>query len=175
MGTVISLHLYELTEQLEQLFELAEQIDGGDDEQAIYDTLEALDMTFAAKATNIARVIKSAEAEAAAIKAEEQRMAKRRRAVENKAAWLMDYLKRCMDATGSKEIKDDPALPIKMVNNPPSVSVIDERSIPGQYFEVPPPPPPKLDKRGLLAALKENPELCPKGATLVRTTRVKIG
>lgn len=60
--------------------------------EAISDTLEAIRDTLEEKADNIACIIKELTAEAAAIKEEEQALAARRKAKENRIQSLKSYL-----------------------------------------------------------------------------------
>ena len=62
-------------------------------EEVIADTLEGLAGEVEAKSTNVAFVVRNLEALADQIKAAEREMAKRRKAIENRAARIRDYLK----------------------------------------------------------------------------------
>ena len=77
-------------EDLDSFVQMIE--DGEIDEQAFDDTLEAIQSSFEDKADNIACIIKNTLAEVAAIKQEEETLAKRRRAKEKAVERLKEYL-----------------------------------------------------------------------------------
>ena len=84
------MRLYEISEQYRK-FMMAIENDEVEAE-AISDTLEAIRDTLEEKADNIACIIKELTAEAAAIKEEEQALAARRKAKENRVQSLKSYL-----------------------------------------------------------------------------------
>ena len=72
---------------------LLQAIDEGEiPEEAIADTLEAIEGEIEYKADNLACVLKTLEAEAAAIKAEEKNLAERRKQKENASERIKTYL-----------------------------------------------------------------------------------
>lgn len=72
---------------------LLQAIDEGEiPEEAIADTLEAIEGEIEYKADNLACVLKTLEAEAAAIKAEEKALAERRKQKENAKERIKQYL-----------------------------------------------------------------------------------
>ncbi len=82
--------LYELTNDY---LAFLEAIDNDEiPEEAIADTLEAITGEIEVKADNIACILKSLEAEVAAIKAEEVKLAQRRKAKENLHERVKKYL-----------------------------------------------------------------------------------
>lgn len=90
--------LYELTGDYMTLLSMA--TDPEIDPQAITDTLEAIGGEIEIKAENTAIILKELEAEAAKIKAEETRLAARRKSIENNAARIKDRLYKAMKSTG---------------------------------------------------------------------------
>ena len=78
--------LYEIDEAL------LDCIDTETGEILDFEQLDKLQIERDAKIENIALFIKSLKADAEAIKAEEKRLAERRKAKENRAEWLKDYL-----------------------------------------------------------------------------------
>lgn len=95
--------LYELTGQLVELMEMAE--DEEISAEAIKDTLEGLEGELEDKADGYARVIKSLESEAKALKEEEKRIANRRSVLENNAGRMKKALEEAMISTGKKNFK----------------------------------------------------------------------
>lgn len=78
--------LYELTSDYMELLTMLEDPDA--DEEVIADTLEGLAGDIEAKADGYARVMRQMDADAVAIKAEEERLANRRRSLENRLVSL---------------------------------------------------------------------------------------
>lgn len=94
-------------------------------EEAIADTLEALDGEFDDKADNIACYIKSLLSDAQAIKAEEDALAERREAKKHKADSLQNYLYQQFKLRGKDKL-ETPRNVLKIRKNPPSVLIDDE-------------------------------------------------
>lgn len=93
--------------------------------QAWFDTLEGIEEEFNFKAENTAQYIKSLKAEAAAIKAEEDKLKKRRQSYSRKIDGMTIYLKNCMEQMGIKKI-DMPKARITIRKNTPSLKITDE-------------------------------------------------
>lgn len=102
--------------------------------EAINDTLEGLSGELEDKAVNVAKFLRNMETTAEAIKAAEEAMAKRRKALESRVKWLKDYLKNNMEACGISKI-ECPFFKLAIQKNPDSVNIIDEDAIPEQYKE----------------------------------------
>lgn len=99
--------LYELTAQLQNALDRVEvDPDTGELVSAFpFDDFEAIGLAFDEKAEGVACYIKGLNAEAAAIKAEQDTLAARRKAAENKAERLREYLANCMTAAGKDKLK----------------------------------------------------------------------
>lgn len=95
--------LYELTAEYTSLLDAIES--GEIPEEAIADTLEAVEGSFFAKCDNVACAIKNLLSEAEMIKAEEQKLKARRTAKEKSAARLMEYLDRSLKAAGKDKFE----------------------------------------------------------------------
>lgn len=74
-------------------------------EEAIADTLEAITGSIEEKADNIACLLKNIEAEISAIKTEEDRLAKRRKAKENTHERMKQYLSEALQKVGADKIE----------------------------------------------------------------------
>lgn len=83
--------LYEIDEAIYSL------IDPETGEITDFEAFEGLQLARAEKCENIALYYKNLTAEAVAIKAEETKLAERRKTVENKAARLLEYLKTALN------------------------------------------------------------------------------
>lgn len=95
--------LYELTKDY---MALMQAIDNEDlPEEAIADTLEAITAGIEEKADSIACMLKNLDAECKAIKAEEERLAERRKAKENTAERIKQYLSESLQSAGLDKIE----------------------------------------------------------------------
>ncbi len=146
-------------------------MDTQDDAQTIKDTIEAESYPLEVKAQNVAYAVKNLEATAEAIKAAEQEMAKRRKAMENRATNIRTYLQNCMEVAGVQKI-DCPHFSLSIKKNPPSVDIFEEKLIPAEFMKQPEPPPPSPDKAAIKEALKAGKEV--PGAMLAAGTRLEI-
>lgn len=77
------------------------------DEQAIIDTLDSIESVIEDKADGYCRIIRQFESDAAGMKAEEARIAKRRKVVENRIELLKGNLFNAMKTVGIPKIKTD--------------------------------------------------------------------
>jgi hypothetical protein len=168
-GNMTALTLYEIAAEFRQMVDSL--MDTQDDAQAIADTIEAESYPLEVKAQNVAYAIKTLQANADAIKGAEDAMAARRRAMENRAANIREYLLSCMTLAGVQKI-ECPHFVIKIAANPPSVVIDDERQIPPAFMKQPDPPPPQPDKKAIAEVLKIGHDV--PGARLVRSKRVDI-
>lgn len=141
------------------------------DEQTIADTLEGLQGALEIKATNVAMFARNLEATAEQIKQAEVAMAARRRAIENRAARIKDYLKVNMERTGVTKIESN-YFTLAIRDNPPAVVIDMEGAIPEAYMRQPPPPPAVPDKKGIAEAIKAGQHV--PGAHLERSRRLEI-
>ena len=95
--------LYEITELFMRFANMVEN--GEIEEDAIADTLESIEGEFEEKADNIACLIKSWQAEAEAIKAEEKALAERRKVKKNQINNLKSYISSTMQTLGKTKIE----------------------------------------------------------------------
>ena len=121
------------------------------------------------KVISVAAYAKQLDAEAEAIKAVMERMEKRRKAIENRADYLKDYTKVCMEQMGKTKVAC-PWFNISIQKNPPSVRVYDEAALPFEYvLEV---VNVKVDKAAIKAALSAG--VAVSGVKLSNGTRLVI-
>lgn len=90
-----------------------------------FSVLDGMEQDVEVKAENVAVYIKAILADAEQIKAEERRLAARRKAKENTAARLKAYLMDCMTAVNRNKI-DRPRAVISIRNNAESVEILNE-------------------------------------------------
>lgn len=152
--------------------EAAEKLSDLDlDEQTIADTLEGMSGELEVKATNVAFFARNLESLAASIKDAEAGMAARRKALENRAARMRDYLLNCMQLAGVQKI-EGPYFKLAQRENPPAIIIDEPGLIPAEFMRQPDPPPPAPDKTAIKEALKAGKEV--PGAHLARGVRLEI-
>lgn len=161
--------LYELTSERLALQNTLQSLDM--DAQTIEDTLEGDSQALQVKIENYGYVIRNMESFAEAIKAEEDRLSKRRRIQENRVEQIKNWLKLNMEACGIQKI-ECPAFTIAVQNNPASVVIDTEYLIPAEYMCQPEPPPPAPNKAAIKDAIKSGIEV--PGAHLSQSTRIVI-
>lgn len=141
------------------------------DEQTIADTLEGLAGSLEVKATNVGMFIRNLEVGAEAIKQAEEKMAARRKFIENRANRIRAYLKDNMLRTGISKI-ECPYFKLSIRDNPPSVVIDAPELVPADYMRQPEPPPPAPDKKLIAQAIKDGFDV--PGARLERGNRLEI-
>lgn len=147
--------LYELTDELMQLLELAE--DPEVDPEVLEDTLAALTGEIEDKAVGYGKVIRQLESDAVALKAEEARLNNRRKTLENNVKRMKDSLFTTMKILNRQKI-DTELFKFSIRKNPAAV-VMDEQyieSIPKEYLI---PQEPKIDRAKLKEDLKAGKDL----------------
>jgi hypothetical protein len=161
------------------LYELAAEVRAVADQLAdmdlppevVSDTLESITLPLEQKAVAVAAFARNLEATAEQIEQAEKAMYARRKAMQNRAKHLRDYLLASMQHAGISKI-DHPQFVIAVRTNPESVLIHDERQIPIDYMRQPDPPPPVPDKNLIKSALKDGYDV--PGALLQRTQRLDI-
>lgn len=147
--------LYELTNELMQLMELAEDPDV--DEVTFLDTLEGLGGEFEDKADGYAKVIRQLDADVAAIKTEIDRLSARKRSIENNIDRMKSVLKNAMILTDKRKFKTD-LFSFSVAKNPEKVvmDAPDLATVPLEYLIQ---QEPKLDKARIKDDLKAGKDL----------------
>lgn len=151
--------LYEYAESYRYLLD---QVENGEyTEDDVKDTLEAIGICTAEAVEQVGKIIIEADAGAAALKAEEDRVKGRRMALERKEAALKEYLKNALEMMGERKVKT-PLITVSIRKNPDSVQLTPQfvqwATISGRddllrYKE------PEPDKRKILEALKAGENL----------------
>ena len=159
--------LYELTAEFKEVADRLEEMEL--DAVTIRDTLDGYSTDFDNKVVAIASLIRNIESTAVAIKEAEDQMATRRKALDNRAAWLREYVINNMKAIG-KESVDCPFFSVKVKTNAPSVIISDDCDLPVRFVSQ------KLvvspDKKALKAALESGEVV--EGVSLVRSNSLSI-
>ena len=92
--------LYELTDELLTILAMAED---DEDDEALKGSWEAVSGEFDDKVEAYCKVITQMEADKDAIKAEEKRLAERRKRIENRIEWMKGSIKASLEAVGKKK------------------------------------------------------------------------
>ena len=158
--------LYELAENYLNLQELLENEEI--DQEMITKALDEVGGELEDKAENIAKLIKTLEVDINGYKAEEKRLADKRKSLENRVKSLKEYLDSAMKLTGKKKFKGQ-LFSFNIQKNTPSVNILDDELIPEKYFIE---QDPVLDKKSLLADLKNGEEI--PGAEIKQTESLRI-
>ena len=140
--------LYELTGNALLLQHLVENQDI--DEQTFLDTMESLQFEIEEKADAYAMVMNGIKGDIEAIKAEEKRLADKRKVLTNRHDTMKQNLENSMKKIGITKIKTL-LFSFNIQKNPASLKIDDESKIPSNFFV---PQPNKLDNAMLKEALK---------------------
>lgn len=155
------MQLYELTEIYLNLKDM--DIEEGDLNAA----LENIDDEIETKAENIAKVLRDFDGDIEALKSEEERLAKKRKAIENRQKQLKEYLQNAMLVLDKRKFKTD-LFSFNIQKNAPSLKILDESKIPEDYYKI----EKKLNKNDLKEAVKNG--LFEDAAELVQTESLRI-
>lgn len=102
---------------------------------SVADALEKLEMARETKIENAALMAKNLNAQASAIKAEEEKLAKRRKAIEEKAEGVKRYLIAALtreDGTSEKFTTARAQVSVRI--NPARLVILNESQIPKEFF-----------------------------------------
>ncbi len=155
------MQLYELTEMYLNLKDM--DIEEGD----LNSALENIDDEIETKADNIAKVLRDFDGDIETLKSEEERLAKKRKAIENRQKQLKEYLQNAMLVLDKRKFKTD-LFSFNIQKNAPSLKILDESKIPEDYYKI----EKKLNKNDLKEAVKNG--LFEDAAELVQTESLRI-
>lgn len=159
--------LYELAGQYKAIEQ--KLLDSEANAQTIADTLEGVAGEVEEKCINVTYVIRNLESSAEQIKQAEKAMAERRKAIENKAAQLNNYLLTNIQRTGITKVSC-PFFEIAIANNPPAVVIDDENAINDKFKKTV--TTTSLDKLAIKEAIKSGEAV--EGAHLESGVRLVI-
>lgn len=156
------MNLYDLGTNYQNVYDM-EDID----EETWTDTLNAINEAIEDKADNIARLIRSLEADAEAYKNEAERLTAKKRVAENKIKSLKVYLQDNMERLDKRKFKTE-LFNFNIQNNPASAEITSEDNIPEAYYTL----EKKFDKRRMAQDLKAGNQIA--GAKLKQTQSLRI-
>jgi hypothetical protein len=160
--------LYELTSDYARaIHQLADE----PDKDRAGQILDSIAEPLRDKAVRVGLFMRGLDVTEQALVAEIDRLQDHLKAITTKRERLHSSIETAMRVAGMTEI-EHPLLTIKFKKNPPSVDVLCEADVPAEFWKQPPPPPRSIDKRALLAALKDGDV---PGACLKQTERLTIG
>lgn len=139
--------LYELASNYRAIENMAGDPDVPD--EALLDTLEAIEGEIEVKAENIGKLTESWDAQIMAVDAVIRRLQARKKTLANRIASLREYLRRNMDACGISRI-ESPYFLFTLAKGRPKVEIVSEADLPDEYCRIRREP----DKTAILAALQ---------------------
>ncbi len=160
------MRLYELTEAYQNVSSLIEM---GLPDEEISQVLDTIEGAIEEKAGNIVMMMQNFDGDIVAIKAEEERLYARRKALENKKTAMKMYLEENFKRIGLDKVKTATHT-ISIQNNPPSVNILDVNLLPKNYQKHIDEWQP--DKKMILEAIKSGQEVT--GAEMVQTRSLRI-
>lgn len=158
--------LYELTGQYLTLLEIAEE-EG--DLTVIADTLEAIDGELEDKAEGYAKIMRELDGRANMLSEEINRLQARKKTIENNAKYIKQRLEGAMIVTGKRKFKTA-LFSFNIQKNPSTVTVTKPDAVPKQFWKE---QAPVLDKKGLIAFLKENGDTDYAALTASESLRIR--
>lgn len=136
------------------------------DEQTMADTIESIEASIEDKMDGIQRARLNLLGKAEMLDKEIERLEAKKKALENRADWLKGYIEKAMIAMNKADVKTL-LYSFKIQKNPHTVEVTG--NVPKKFYIK---QDPKLDKKALLAYLKENGDT--KYARLTQTESLRI-
>ncbi len=163
--------LYELTDQYRQVLDqLSEPEDDDSEDERCRMLLEGLGEAFDDKVLGIAKVIRSMDADVAAIAAEVDRLQARKRHLAGRIDWLKRYLLGEMEAVGRDRIRGS-TLTVSLATSPPSCELVSFGQVPEEFKRV----KVDADRAAILRHFRQTGEVVP-GTTVITDRRyVRIG
>ena len=159
-------NIYEITDRFLQVMELMES--GEYDKEMLETTLECIDCELEEKADGYARIIRNIEVDIAGLEAEEKRLSKRRKAMENNVDTMKEKLLFAMQKTGKTKFKTE-LFSFTVQKNPAKLVLVEGVEIPEEFLIA---QEPKVDTAGIKEQLKQGEVF--DFAKLVQTEGVRI-
>jgi len=149
--------LYKLTEQYKTIEEMLGREIEYISQDEIRETLATIKDEIEEKVSSIGKLVLELKSDIESVKAEEDRLARRRSGFTSKMEWLKSYLLVEMLSTNTLKVKKD-VISVSVQNNPPSAELINMELVPEQYVRVVPEKR-EPDKKAIIEHFKETGEL----------------
>ena len=151
--------LYKLTEQYLTIEGMLDREIEYISQDEIKETLANIKDEIEDKVASIGKLVLELKSDIESIKAEEDRLAKRRSGYTSKMEWLKNYLLTEMQIANVLKVKKD-VISVSVQNNPPSAELVDLELLPEQYVRIIPERR-EPDKRAIIEHFKETGEVVP--------------
>jgi len=156
-------NLYELMGDFEALQRALDSESLTDEElSAVLDALDETKGTLRSKIDGIARLLANLDSDIGRFKHEEQRLAARRKAMENKKERLRGWVRTSMDILDVTKVKTD-LHSVTISEGKPKVVVVDEGAVPDDYVRL----KREVDKAAVMKAFTEDGEIV-KGCDIIK-------
>ncbi|MFI2856888.1 siphovirus Gp157 family protein [Paenibacillus sp. JSM ZJ436] len=126
-----------------------------DDMQMYIETLESIEDEISVKTENIVKLLKNIDSDIKALKDEEERLTKKRKALQNKHDNIKNYMKTMLESSDKNTVNAG-LFKVRLQKSNPSLNVIDATLIPDTYKIA---QDPKIDSKGILAAVKNGEKI----------------
>lgn len=164
------MRLYELSEEYEQLLEIAEETDISGPELA--QRLELVGAKLEQKCAGIAKVLATLDAQAAAYETEAARLAAKSSRATKKAKRLREYVRASLHERGVRKLQSE-TFSFSIVSCPAHVEVDDISKVPSEYIRKKVVEEVSVDKRAVLSAFEDCGVFTP-GTRVERSVRLVI-
>lgn len=161
--------MYELTGAWLAAVDAYDAAEDAEERADALEMLEGIEADMADKADAIARIVRNYRAEIEGLKAEEQRLAAKRRSRESAIERLNDIMLDAMRATGAERVQTSIGR-WSIQTNPWSCEVLDAAQVPEEWHIK---QDDKIDKRGLVEHFKMTGEIMP-GVEMRQSTGVRF-
>lgn len=158
--------LRELSSELQELYELAEEC--GEDDEALNDTLEGLMGELGIKMDGYMSVISQMESDIEMLKKEEKRISDKRKVLENNVERMKNRIKLFVETQPDKKFSSS-FYKFSIRKNAPALTMEDGADIPIKFLI---PQEPKFDKEAMKKELKAGVEY--KGFSLTQSESLII-
>lgn len=124
--------IYDITDSFKLIQSLIEE---GADEEVFAEALAQNKMDLAEKLEGYAMVMKNVESDIEGLKAEEKRLAERRKGMESKTKRMKLAMHEAMSSTGESKIQGE-KFTFTIQKNPPALKIVDDKLIPKKFITV---------------------------------------
>lgn len=125
--------LYQLVDDLKFLEDIEPETE--EQEARAKEMIQTVKLDIETAVTSIAQYILAIDSEASVIKAEEERLYKRRQALKARKEWLKEYLFNEMRASMTGKVKSE-TVTVYIQNSPPSVEITDVEALPKEFQKI---------------------------------------